>query len=60
MLMRAVPQIHMFVVGIPMKMLIGLIVFSVTLPVFGGFSSRIFDSLFNSVEMMFAVFEGVP
>ena len=56
MLMRAVPQIHMFVVGIPIKMLVGLIVFSVTLPVFANFSSRVFDELFIGVEKMFANF----
>ena len=58
MMMRAVPQIHMFVVGIPMKMLIGLIVFTVTLPVFIGYSERIFSELFNGIELMFANFIG--
>jgi len=58
MMMRSVPQIHMFVVGIPLKMLIGLVVFTVTLPVFVGFSNRIFDELFFSVEKMFAMFLG--
>jgi len=56
MLMRAVPQIHMFVVGIPLKMLIGLFVFTATLPVFVNFSSRIFDELFYGVENMFSMF----
>ena len=56
MMMRAVPQIHMFVVGIPMKMLVGIILFTVTLPVFGGFSARIFDELFLGIEKMFANF----
>jgi len=55
-MMRAVPQIHMFVVGIPLKMLVGLIVFSSTLPVFAGFSSRIFTEMFTSIEKMFATF----
>jgi flagellar biosynthetic protein FliR len=56
MLMRAVPQIHMFVVGIPLKMLVGIILFTVTLPVFGGFSARIFDELWLGLEKMFANF----
>jgi flagellar biosynthetic protein FliR len=55
-LMRAVPQIHMFVVGIPLKMLVGLIVFSLTLPVFAGFSSRVFSEMFKGIESMFATF----
>jgi len=58
MMMRAVPQIHMFVVGIPMKMLIGLIIFVVTLPVFGNFSERVFNELFLGIEKMFANFIG--
>ena len=58
MMMRAVPQIHMFIVGIPLKMLVGLIVFAVTLPVFGGYSERIFTELFNGIERMFANFVG--
>ena len=58
MMMRAVPQIHMFVVGIPLKVIVGLIIFSVTLPVFSGFSSRIFNELFLGIEKMFAGFAG--
>jgi len=58
-MMRAVPQIHMFVVGIPLKMLVGITVFSITLPVFAGFSSRIFSEMFIGIERMFAVFAEV-
>ena len=57
-LMRMVPQIHMFVVGVPMKMMVGLMVFSITLPVYAGFSSRIFEELFSGIERMFAMFVG--
>ena len=55
-LMRLVPQIHMFVVGVPMKMMVGLAVFTATIPVFAGFSSRIFTEMFNGIEQMFAQF----
>lgn len=55
-LMRLIPQIHMFVVGVPLKMLVGLAVFTATVPVFAGFSSRIFTEMFASVEKMFAQF----
>ena len=60
MMMRAVPQIHMFVVGIPLKMLVGMIVFSVTIPVFVGFSARVFEEMFTALEKMFAMFVGTP
>jgi len=56
MMMRAVPQIHMFIIGIPLKMLVGIILFIVTLPVYATFSNRIFIELFNGVEKMFANF----
>jgi flagellar biosynthetic protein FliR len=58
LMMRAVPQIHMFVVGIPMKMFVGMFVFTATLPIYVGFSNRIFEEMFNGVERMFAVFLG--
>ena len=57
-LMRAVPQIHMFVIGIPLKMFVGIFVFTATLPVFTSFSTRIFSEMFNGIERMFAVFIG--
>jgi len=56
MLMRAVPQIHMFVIGIPLKMLVGIMLFIVTLPIYAGFSERIFNELFLGLEKMFANF----
>ena len=59
-MMRAVPQIHMFVVGIPLKMLVGIMIFTVTLPVFAGFSSRIFDEMFLGMEKMFAMLLEIP
>ena len=56
MMMRAVPQIHMFIVGIPLKMLVGLFLFATTLPIYASFSDRIFSELFLAVERMFANF----
>jgi len=56
MMMRAVPQLHMFVVGIPLKMLVGISIFIITLPVYVHFSERVFTELFKGLEMMFANF----
>ncbi|MCL1835266.1 MAG: flagellar biosynthetic protein FliR [Oscillospiraceae bacterium] len=55
-MMRMVPQIHMFVVGVPLKMIIGLVVLSFTIPVFSNFSSVIFDEMFSGIEKIFATF----
>jgi len=58
MLMRAVPQIHMFVIGIPLKMIVGILLFIVTIPVFARFSEKIFHELWLNIEAMFANFIG--
>jgi len=58
MMMRAVPQLHMFVVGIPLKMLVGLSIFIIIIPVYVNFSERVFVELFKGIEMMFANFIG--
>ena len=57
-LMRAVPQIHMFVVGVPLKMIVGLLLFVVTMPVYGNFSTRILNDMFSGMTRMFATFTG--
>jgi len=56
MMMRAVPQIHMFIIGIPLKMLVGIILFILTIPIYATFSERVFSELFIGVEKMFANF----
>jgi flagellar biosynthetic protein FliR len=53
-----VPQIHMFVVGVPLKMIIGMLVLTVTLPVFANFSSVIFGEMFSGIEKVFGAFAG--
>ena len=57
-LMRMVPQIHMFVVGIPLKMVVGLFVLAVSLPVFVMFSEFIFQEMFHYLGRMFEMFRG--
>lgn len=54
--MRMVPQIHMFVVGVPLKLIIGLVVLMVSLPVFVNFSSTIFSQMFDGIGHMFSMF----
>jgi flagellar biosynthetic protein FliR len=58
MMMRAIPQIHMMVVGMPLKIIVGLIVFGFTMPVFVNFTNRIFDDMFTGLYTMFATFAG--
>jgi flagellar biosynthetic protein FliR len=56
MLVRTVPQLNMFVVGVPVKMFVGFITLIFTLPVFVNFSERIFSEMFVGIEKMFSVF----
>ena len=55
-LMRSVPQLNMFVVGIPMKTLVGFIMISATLPIFANFSEIIFERMFEGIGLMFSTF----
>jgi flagellar biosynthetic protein FliR len=58
LLMRTVPQLNMFVVGIPLKILVGFLMLMFTLPVFVGFSDRLFSEMFAAIERMFSTFAG--
>ncbi len=50
---RTVPQLNMFVVGIPLKVIVGLAILIPTLGVFAGFSQVIFSKAFDYVGLMF-------
>ncbi len=50
---RTVPQLNMFVVGIPMKIIIGLFVLLLSLGVFADFSKVIFSRAFDYLGLMF-------
>ncbi len=51
-LTRAVPQINVFVVGIPIKVMLGLMMLVLVLPVYVGFTDVIFDRMFESIGTM--------
>jgi len=52
-IVRAIPQMNIFVVGIPLKILLGLIMLLIILPVFVYFCDTIFDQMFESIDQMF-------
>ena len=56
MLIRTVPQMNMFVVGIPIKILVGFVVLLFTIPMFVDFSATIFQEMYMGVEKMFSTF----
>ena len=50
--MRVAPQMNMFVVGIPLKVLLGLLILLLIMPVYVSFTNVIFDRMFNSIAQM--------
>ncbi len=55
-LIRSVPQMNMFVVGIPVKILVGLLILLMSMPIFVNFSNTIFTEMFQSIEKVFSTF----
>lgn len=46
---KAIPQMNVFVVGMPLKVFIGLVVIMLTMPIFYGSISEIFDLIVNDI-----------
>jgi len=51
-IVRTAPQMNVFVVGIPLKVLLGLIVLLMMVPVFTSFSNVIFTNMFDAIDQM--------
>ncbi|MGE5495269.1 MAG: flagellar biosynthetic protein FliR [Burkholderiales bacterium] len=51
-IVRAVPQMNVFVVGIPLKIILGFMVLLLIIPVFVGFTGVIFNRMFESMDKM--------
>ena len=59
LLIRTVPQLNVFVVGIPVKIVIGLIMLIFMVPIFVFFTQGLFDRMFEGMETMFRNLMGV-
>jgi flagellar biosynthesis protein FliR len=53
-IVRAVPQVNVFVVGMPMKILLGFMVMLLIIPIYVNFTGVIFDRMFESINSMIA------
>ena len=53
-IVRAIPQMNVFVVGIPLKMFLGFLILLLILPVFVAFTDVIFRNMFSSIDRMMA------
>lgn len=51
-LARTVPQMNVFVVGMPLKIFVGLMILCVTIPVFSYIMDSITDSIFVNIEFV--------
>jgi flagellar biosynthesis protein FliR len=51
-LVRTIPQMNIFVVGIPLKILLGLTVLVLIIPIYVGFTDTLFNQMFTSIEKM--------
>ena len=58
-LARSVPQLHMFVIGMPLKTAIGFVLLTILLPVFISFSGRIFSEMFDAIDLVFGTLRGL-
>jgi flagellar biosynthetic protein FliR len=52
-IIRTVPQMNMFVVGLPLKVLIGLFMLILVMPAYIDYAPTIFDELFRAIDTMF-------
>jgi flagellar biosynthetic protein FliR len=53
-LMRAVPNFHAYMVGIPLKIIIGLVVLFAMQPFYLNFLDNVFNEMFQATENMIA------
>lgn len=53
-LMRVVPQMNAFAIGIPVKVILGFLVIFAMIPVYVQFVPGLFDRMFQAMELMFA------
>ena len=51
-LVRAVPQMNIFVVGMPLKIVIGMAILFLMIPVYLMMCNALFDNMFSSIEIL--------
>ncbi len=53
-IVRAIPQMNVFVVGIPLKILLGFMILLIIIPVFVSFTDVLFEHMYASIDKMVA------
>ncbi len=57
-MMRMVPQMNAFSIGIPIKIILGFLVLLAIIPVYVAFMPQVFDQMYAGLEKMFATLTG--
>jgi flagellar biosynthetic protein FliR len=52
-IVRTAPQMNVFVIGLPLKTIIGLVMLALIIPVFVGATGPLFDAMFRTLEEAF-------
>ncbi len=55
-LSRTIPQMNVFVVGMPLKIIVGLLIIAVSIPVFYGLSGKVFDEMIEDIYFILKSF----
>ncbi|MBD5559245.1 MAG: flagellar biosynthetic protein FliR [Clostridia bacterium] len=53
-LMRVVPQMNAFAIGVPVKIILGFLVISSMIPIYVSFAPQLYDRMFAALELMFS------
>jgi flagellar biosynthetic protein FliR len=59
-LTKSAPQFNVFVIGIPLKLLIGLFLLVLIMPGLGSLFETLFTIMFNSLEQLLGIIQGPP
>jgi flagellar biosynthetic protein FliR len=57
LLARAAPQYNVFVIGLPLKIIVGLVLLILLIPGFGTLFQIIFDRMFEALEHLFSILQ---
>ncbi|OMF36795.1 flagellar biosynthetic protein FliR [Paenibacillus sp. FSL H8-0548] len=59
-LTKTAPQFNVFVIGIPLKLIIGMVLLTLLMPSLAGLFERLLSIMFDSLEQLFGIVQGPP
>lgn len=58
MIIHSIPQMNMFVIGMPLKIILGFLVLVIIVPVYTDFSAQAFERMFDGLGRVFSIMAG--